>query len=92
MREDHGGVPHDTALSELFIPALESALPLAVTDPAGRLVGVIPRVTLLATLGGEPEAAAQATPRLDPLPTSVVDRALRDAGEAPTTSSKEARS
>ncbi|WP_372449510.1 quaternary amine ABC transporter ATP-binding protein [Cellulomonas fulva] len=37
----------DTPLSEVFAPAAETALPLPVTDAAGRLVGVIPRVTLL---------------------------------------------
>ncbi|WP_265521833.1 quaternary amine ABC transporter ATP-binding protein [Oerskovia flava] len=37
----------DTPLAELFAPAAESSLPVAVTDDDGRLVGVIPRVTLL---------------------------------------------
>ncbi|MFV0633114.1 quaternary amine ABC transporter ATP-binding protein [Demequina sp.] len=76
VRPDHGAVAHDTALSDVFIPALEAALPLGVTDARGRLVGVIPRVTLLATLGGEPDAAAQASPRPDPLPVAVVDKVL----------------
>ena len=79
VRADHGAVSKDTALSELFIPSLESALPLGVTDDKGRLVGVIPRVTLLATVGGEPAAAAQASPDLDPIPTHVVDEALAAA-------------
>ncbi|MEK8228066.1 ATP-binding cassette domain-containing protein [Oerskovia sp. M15] len=35
------------ALAELFAPAAESVLPIAVTDDKNRLVGVIPRVTLL---------------------------------------------
>ncbi|WP_291380740.1 glycine betaine/L-proline ABC transporter ATP-binding protein [Demequina sp.] len=79
VRADHGAVPNDTALSELFIPSLEYALPLGVVDGKSRLIGVIPRVTLLATLGGEPEAAAQASPDLDPIPTDVVDEALNAA-------------
>ncbi|KZM33934.1 quaternary amine ABC transporter ATP-binding protein [Oerskovia enterophila] len=37
----------DTPLAELFAPAAESPLPVAVTDDRNRLVGVIPRVTLL---------------------------------------------
>ena len=34
----------DDVLMDLFVPAVESPLPLAVTDADGRLVGVIPRV------------------------------------------------
>lgn len=79
IQTDHGAVSQDTALADLFIPSLEAALPLGVTDDRGRLVGVIPRVTLLATLGGEPEAATSATPRVEPLPTEVVDKALGSA-------------
>ncbi|WP_258064173.1 glycine betaine/L-proline ABC transporter ATP-binding protein [Rathayibacter sp. AY1E8] len=41
----------DTALSEVIEPAVESALPVAVVDADGRLLGAIPRVTLLAALG-----------------------------------------
>lgn len=76
---DHGAVDKDTSLADLFIPSLEAALPLAVTDEKDRVVGVIPRVTLLATLGGEPEAAAAAEGDADPLPTEVVDKALASA-------------
>jgi glycine betaine/proline transport system ATP-binding protein len=90
IQRDHGAVANDTSLSELFIPAIESALPLAVHDERNKLVGVIPRVTLLATLGGEPDADGLATPRPDPLPTAVVDRAL-DASDEGLTTVKEAR-
>ena len=90
VREDHGAVASDTALSHLFIPALESSLPLGVMDDKGRLVGVIPRVTLLATLGGEPDAAALASPRPDPLPTHVVDQALEAAVDSGTLTIEEA--
>ncbi|MFW7414203.1 quaternary amine ABC transporter ATP-binding protein [Demequina sp. SO4-18] len=81
IQTDHGAMSKDTALAELFIPSLEAALPLAVTDDKGRLVGVVPRVTLLATLGGEPEAATSAIARVDPLPTEVVDKALDSSTE-----------
>lgn len=79
MRTDHGAVAQDTSLADLFIPSLEAALPLAVVDGRGRLVGVIPRVTLLAALGGELDAAASAMPRPDPLPREVVNRALSES-------------
>lgn len=91
IRVDHGAVSHDTSLAELFIPTLEAGLPLAVQDDRHRLVGVIPRVTLLASLGGEPDADANASPRLDPLPTSVVDKVLDASDEGSTTTAKEPR-
>ncbi|WP_062461159.1 quaternary amine ABC transporter ATP-binding protein [Demequina soli] len=90
IRSDHGAVATDTALAELFIPSLEAALPLGVLDTRDRLVGVIPRVTLLAALGGEPEAAVQAAPRPDPLPTEVVDRVLEAAVGTGAAGAKEA--
>src|SRR5690554_7008214 len=49
--DDFASVSVDTPLSELFVPAVESPLPLAVTDDRNRLLGVVPRVTLLAALG-----------------------------------------
>ncbi|WP_062381332.1 quaternary amine ABC transporter ATP-binding protein [Demequina pelophila] len=91
VREDHGAVSKDTALADLFIPAIEAALPLGVMDDAGRLVGVVPRVTLLAALGGEPAAAQQAAPRPDPLPAAVVDRALEAAVHTGAIDAKEVR-
>jgi len=90
IQDDHGAVPADTALADLFIPSLEAALPLGVLDHRGRLVGVIPRVTLLAALGGEPEAAVQAAPRPDPMPTDEVDQVLEAAVGAGAGDTKEA--
>ncbi|WP_417498559.1 quaternary amine ABC transporter ATP-binding protein [Marinactinospora rubrisoli] len=62
----------DTAVADLFHQAAESPYPLAVVDDDGRLVGVIPRVTLLAALApangesgdrsGPPDADAVVTP------------------------------
>lgn len=43
-------VKEDTPLAELIEPSLESGLPLAVVSESGRLLGTIPRVTLLAAL------------------------------------------
>jgi glycine betaine/proline transport system ATP-binding protein len=49
-------VSPDTPLADLFATAAESPLPLAVVDEDQRLLGVIPRVTLLAALGGTDHA------------------------------------
>jgi len=45
-------VSPDTVLADLLVPSAESRLPLPVVED-GRLVGVIPRVTLLAALATE---------------------------------------
>ena len=50
---DVTSVHQDTPIAELFAPAAESAVPLAVVDDEGRLVGVVPRVTLLEAMAGE---------------------------------------
>ncbi|HEY6933808.1 MAG TPA: glycine betaine/L-proline ABC transporter ATP-binding protein [Marmoricola sp.] len=47
----------ETPLADLFTPAAENRLPLPVVDGDGRLLGVIPRVTLLSALGTHPEAS-----------------------------------
>ncbi|MFF5261805.1 glycine betaine/L-proline ABC transporter ATP-binding protein [Actinomadura viridis] len=44
-------VAPDTPVADLFARCAESDLPVPVTDEGGVLVGVIPRVTLLAALG-----------------------------------------
>ncbi|MGH3501274.1 MAG: quaternary amine ABC transporter ATP-binding protein [Nocardioidaceae bacterium] len=44
-------VTSESPVVELCAPAAESRLPLAVVDERRRLVGVVPRVTLLAALG-----------------------------------------
>lgn len=41
----------DTALADLFAAAADTAIPLAVIGEGDRLLGVIPRVTLLSALG-----------------------------------------
>jgi glycine betaine/proline transport system ATP-binding protein len=51
---DVGTVTGETQLSELFEAAVESSLPVAVVDEKQRLLGVIPRVTLLSALGNIP--------------------------------------
>ncbi|QKW32976.1 glycine betaine/L-proline ABC transporter ATP-binding protein [Actinomadura sp. NAK00032] len=49
--EDLEPVPPDTPVAELFTRCAESDLPVPVADAEGTLLGVIPRVTLLAALG-----------------------------------------
>ncbi|HSP04487.1 MAG TPA: glycine betaine/L-proline ABC transporter ATP-binding protein [Acidimicrobiales bacterium] len=53
LRSDLTTISPDVALVELFVPAAATPLPLPVEDEHGRLVGVVPRVTLLAALGGQ---------------------------------------
>ncbi|MCS0499078.1 quaternary amine ABC transporter ATP-binding protein [Protaetiibacter mangrovi] len=69
----------DDVLMDLFVPAVESPLPLAVTDDQGRLVGVIPRVTLLAALGPGTTATAELTLPLPPVATGEIDRLLAES-------------
>ncbi|MFJ6651706.1 glycine betaine/L-proline ABC transporter ATP-binding protein [Microbacterium sp. NPDC091313] len=76
-------VSEDDVLMDLFVPAVESPLPLAVTDADGRLTGVIPRVTLLAALGPGPSATEEITLPAQPVPTAIIDELLADdAGRA----------
>lgn len=69
-------VDENEVLMNLFVPAVESPLPLAVTDAEGRLAGVIPRVTLLAALGPGPGATEELTLPLMPMPQAEIDAAL----------------
>lgn len=46
----------DTPLSELFAPSSTSPIPLAVVDEESRLLGVIPRIALLASLAHSAES------------------------------------
>jgi glycine betaine/proline transport system ATP-binding protein len=51
-REEIATVTPGTPLVDLLIPSAENRLPLAVVDEHDRLLGVIPRITLLNALGG----------------------------------------
>jgi glycine betaine/proline transport system ATP-binding protein len=55
LTQDLPSVSPDAPLYETLAPAAESPLPLAVVDDQGRLLGVVPRVVLLAALSGEPD-------------------------------------
>lgn len=72
-------VQEDEILMNLFVPAVESPLPLAVVDADNRLTGVIPRVTLLAALGPGPGATGEITIPVVPLPGSEIDEILAAA-------------
>jgi glycine betaine/proline transport system ATP-binding protein len=69
-------VAHDEVLMNLFVTAAESPLPLAVTDAEGRLVGVIPRITLLSALGPHTTETTEIPVILDPVPGAEIDAAL----------------
>ena len=91
-------VKPDQLISELFELAVESPLPVAVTDDQDRLIGVVPRVTLLAALTDLPTLTTE-IPIIEPLPTvtaamitetlaehtSAADHTLTAAGTAPST-------
>ncbi|ACU95201.1 glycine betaine/proline transport system ATP-binding protein [Saccharomonospora viridis] len=51
VSDEFSFVAPETPVSELFTPSAESPVPLAVVDSDQRLLGVIPRATLLAALG-----------------------------------------
>src|SRR5690606_24418967 len=72
----------DDVLMNLFIPSVESPLPLAVTDDEERLLGVIPRVTLLSALGPGPGATGELTIPLQPIPSTMIDEVLEEANAA----------
>ncbi|MER7796051.1 glycine betaine/L-proline ABC transporter ATP-binding protein [Microbacterium sp. NPDC096154] len=78
IRKDAATVSAEAVLMDLFVPAVESKLPVAVVDDAGRLVGVIPRVTLLAALGPGPSATEEIPLPVQPIPTTVIDQILAD--------------
>ena len=76
VRPDTSAVRPETPLSDMFASAAEARLPLAVTDDAGRLVGVVPRVRILQAMArpnGEDDAPA-------PLAEPPVDAATISEG------------
>ncbi len=69
----------DDVLADLFVPAAESPLPLAVTDAEGRLVGVIPRITLLTALGPQTTDTTEIPVLPEPVPHALIDEVLAEA-------------
>ncbi|MFD0773700.1 glycine betaine/L-proline ABC transporter ATP-binding protein [Streptomonospora algeriensis] len=74
----------DTPVADMFAQAAESSYPLAVVDDEERLVGVIPRGTLLAALatpGGNDDQAHEDAPRVE---TAESGKTADTAGTADT--------
>jgi glycine betaine/proline transport system ATP-binding protein len=79
LRPSPGVVTRDQLISDLFELAVESPLPVAVTDDDGRLLGVVPRVTLLAALADLPPMTSEIPiiePSLD-VSAEMIAEALR---------------
>jgi glycine betaine/proline transport system ATP-binding protein len=62
----------DAPLSALFTPSAETRLPLPVVDDDNRLLGVIPRVTLLSALG---TSTTQPVGEADVSPAPILEEA-----------------
>ena len=72
-------VAPETALVDLVESSVESDLPIAVVDVKNRLLGVIPRVTLLAALGNVTATTGE-LPIIEPIstiPVNVITETLR---------------
>ncbi|TFB49011.1 glycine betaine/L-proline ABC transporter ATP-binding protein [Cryobacterium tagatosivorans] len=80
IRDTATAVTPDTALVDLVEPSVESDLPIAVIDEKKRLVGVIPRVTLLAAIGNVSTTTGE-LPVVEPAATisvSLITETLRE--------------
>jgi len=80
VRTDAISVNPDTPLVDLVEPSVGSDLAIAVVDEKNRLLGVIPRVTLLAALGNVSTNTGD-VPVIEPAATisiSVITETLRD--------------
>ena len=78
VRGSRPAVHIDDPLADVVERAVESPVPVAVIDDAGRLVGTIPRVTLLAALGDVPPVTRE-NPIIDvpaTVPGSVITQTL----------------
>lgn len=82
LRPTPSVVSPDQLIGDLFELAVESHLPVAVTDEQDRLIGVVPRVTLLASLVNVPAVTTE-IPIIEPtpdVPEAIIDRALAETG------------
>jgi glycine betaine/proline transport system ATP-binding protein len=84
VRHDVATVAPDAPLTELFEPSVESPLPVAVVDEKLRLLGVIPRVTLLAALGNVTSSTGEIAVIEPPATYSVevITETLRETADA----------
>ncbi|MFC5338238.1 quaternary amine ABC transporter ATP-binding protein [Leucobacter denitrificans] len=79
-------VSPDQLIAELFELAVESHLPVAVVDEQDRLIGVVPRVTLLASLANLPATTTE-IPIIEPtpdVPSAIITQTLEETGSAST--------
>ncbi len=81
LRPTPGVVTQDRLIADLFEYAAESPLPVAVVDAHGRLVGVVPRVTLLAALADLP-ATTMEIPLIEPAPDVPADTITETLAES----------
>ena len=81
LRHEATIVPSDAHLVDLVEPSVGSDLPIAVVGDDGRLLGVIPRVTLLAALGNVSTNTADVPVQLPPttLTLEVIAETLRES-------------
>ncbi|WP_052521639.1 quaternary amine ABC transporter ATP-binding protein [Agreia bicolorata] len=81
LRHEATVVPADAHLVDLVEPSVGSDLPIAVVGDDGRLLGVIPRVTLLAALGNVSTSTADVPVQLPPttLTLEVIAETLRES-------------
>ena len=79
IRTDHATVAPDQYLTDLFESAALSPMSLAVVDDQGRLLGAVPRVTLLAALGNlsTDTAEIQVVEPPTTIPVDVITETLR---------------
>ena len=79
-------VSPDQLIAELFELAVESPLPVAVVDDQDRLIGVVPRVTLLASLTSLPTMRTE-IPVIEPtpdVPRAIITATLEATDEGTT--------
>ena len=70
-------VTKEQYLADLFELTIESPLPIAVVDERDRLLGVVPRITLLAALANtEADVESTLTP-IPMVPVEVIDATLK---------------
>jgi glycine betaine/proline transport system ATP-binding protein len=83
IRDDYTTVGPDQYLTDLLEGAALNPLPLAVLDDQGRLLGAVPRVTLLAALGNLSTDTAEIQVIEPPatIPVHVITETLRATSE-----------
>src|SRR5699024_7498895 len=78
-------VSPDAPLMDLFEMAVSSPLPVAVTDDKDRLIGAIPRVTLLASLGNVDTTSDDVDIVVEPpatIPVDIITETLRATADS----------